>query len=454
MTESWTRASATWVVVVLCSSLCWMGSAVAQGLCEDAVRSEEHFAACRRALGAGRGCEALKACVEAERLCPSGGPTFSTSRARALATCEQRCTEDGSCLGVGWVCRQGRCVADPQAEERVLSLMLKASESVDPCSARSLLTEASAMARDAGLSDRLRMLSAHLSASASQCERRSGQSGVALVGRDGAPMVLVSGGPYWRGSTDDEVEKGLAVCRASYASPDDCTVAWFERETPRREIDLSPFYIDVYEVTNDRYRRCVEGGGCEAAQYDRCEMFDAASETLVRGGPAPDTVLAGDHPVVCVTWRQAQSYCEWAGKRLPTEAEWEKAARGTDGRQFPWGESWEPEALNWGEPVGYGSVDGHVGASPVGSFPQGRSPYGALDMAGNVWEWTLDWHGEDFYSRSAARDPRNEEVSGFKVLRGGSWRFAGNGARASFRYLHSPTAREDTIGLRCVLGRP
>ena len=447
------RSTLGWLIG-LAAPLVAASPALAQPLCEDAAGAEQAFAQCREALRAKNACKALDACDRAERLCPSAADTFASARKQALASCPQPCEEGTRCLGAGFVCVSGSCVAPSDASERVLEVMLEASSAADPCRRFEVLSRAARMARDASLAGRARMLHGRLSSAKTACERVSGLGDVALVGRDGAPMVLVPGGPFQRGSDDEGVAAGLAVCRESYASPEDCTEAWFSREQPRRKVELSPFYVDVYEVTNGRYLQCVESGACEPIAWERCRIFDVESGEWRKGQSAAGLAAsAPEHPVVCATWREAQSYCAWAGKRLPTEAEWEKAARGAEGRAFPWGDAWEPSWLNWGEDQGYGGVDGFVTSAPVGSFPRNKSPYGAMDMAGNVWEWTHDWHGETFYARASVRDPYNTKVTGFKVLRGGSWHFAGNGARAAFRYLHSPSVREDTIGFRCALGR-
>jgi len=184
-------------------------------------------------------------------------------------------------------------------------------------------------------------------------------------------------------------------------------------ELPLRTVYLETFYIDKYEVTNARYRR-----------FDPSHVF------------APEFA---NHPVVNVDWYAAEKYAEWAGKRLPTEQEWEKAARGTDGRSYPWGNSFDKGKCN---------VKGSLAAMlmAVGEYPSGRSPYGCYDMAGNVWEWIADWYGPY---------PGNKELEDvygqrFKVLRGGSFNTVEYRVRCSNRHYDLPDTRKNDYGFRCV----
>jgi formylglycine-generating enzyme required for sulfatase activity len=164
-----------------------------------------------------------------------------------------------------------------------------------------------------------------------------------ISSRDGAEMVLVPAGEVWMGSDDDDA---------------------VDDERPRHRVPLPTYYIDKFPVTNVQYRRFLEATRHPDPKYWTDPKFNEPNQ-----------------PVVGVSWLDAQAYCGWASKRLPTEAEWEKAARGTDGRKYPWGDKWDPARAN--------SEDGGPGKpTPVGSYPQGVSPYGAHDMAGNVWEWT------------------------------------------------------------------
>jgi formylglycine-generating enzyme required for sulfatase activity len=203
---------------------------------------------------------------------------------------------------------------------------------------------------------------------------------------------------------------------------------WYMNEHPERKVSLKRFFIDSTEVTNAAYKAFVDKTGHEPPPY-------------WAGNNYPDGT--DKHPVVMASWFDAKAYCEWAGKRLPTEAEWEKAARGTDGRAFPWGSDFDIKKLN--------TLGDHGGTLPVGSFEAGKSPYGALDMSGNAQEWTADSYAA--YPGSDYKDDDYGEK--FKVVRGGGWGGVGHYAshvyvRTSYRNMAPPGGRYDDVGFRCA----
>lgn len=197
---------------------------------------------------------------------------------------------------------------------------------------------------------------------------------------------------------------------------------------PQREVYLDAFSIDRTEVTNAAFADFVRETGFQP------EGWDAA-----RAVPAD----GGDYPAVGLLWREADAYCRWAGKRLPTEAEWEKAARGTDGRRYPWGEEWDPNLANTAE-------SGHGALRPVGSYPAGASPYGALDLAGNAAEWVADYFDFSYYSRAPDRNPAGPSAVLDHGLRGGSWASPAAHAQTFFRDSSHSTRPNPRAGFRCA----
>jgi len=198
-------------------------------------------------------------------------------------------------------------------------------------------------------------------------------------------------------------------------------------EGPEHKVYLNAFWIDQTEVTVGQYRMCVEAGVCAHPQQGVHHMRN--SSEMRRS--YYDNEEYFNFPVIFVNWSQAKTYCEWAGRRLPTEAEWEKAARGTDERLYPWGnEEPNPGLLNY---------DGNIGdTTQVGSYPAGASPYGALDMAGNVWEWVQDWYDEEYYMQSPKRNPMGPETGLFFIERGGSFKKSERPVRSTYRHWYIP----------------
>jgi formylglycine-generating enzyme required for sulfatase activity len=219
-------------------------------------------------------------------------------------------------------------------------------------------------------------------------------------------------------------------------------------EHPQHSVYVSEFWIDKTEVTNAQYRKCVEAGTCRAPT------------TCDYGDPTYSDSSKADHPVVCVSWQDATTYCKWVGKRLPTEAEWEKGARGTNGWKYPWGNSFDGSRVNFCDvncefdDRDSSADDGYRRTAPVRSYPQGASPYGALDMAGNVYEWCQDWYDGNYYASSPQHDPQGSSSGVYRVLRGGSWCFNEGYVRAANRGGADPSLRNDAAGFRCVSQSP
>lgn len=221
-------------------------------------------------------------------------------------------------------------------------------------------------------------------------------------------MVLIPAGEFLMGTED-----GLQDAR------------------PLHRVHLSSYWFDQYEATNARYRQCVQGGGCTPPKD--LKTFDDPQQER--------------HPVTNITWSQARSFCQWQGKRLPTEAEWEKAARGTDGRRYPWGN--DEEVLKNHVRKQELKADSS-GTEPVRRQTATASPYGVFDLIGSVSEWVKDWYAEDFYQASPTRDPQGPSRGSFRVLRGGEWNEKAPNFQASYRGWDDVTYWGPTLGVRCA----
>ena len=241
---------------------------------------------------------------------------------------------------------------------------------------------------------------------------------------DGMALVYIPQGQYLIGALDSDPQ------------------AWVD-EKPQHKVDLSGYWMDKTEVTNAMYAKCVQAGACPAKKMDISYTRDSYY----------GNVEFDNYPVIYVTWDDAQTYCAWAGRKLPTEAQWEVAARGSDGRKYPWGNSSPScDLLNYTVTLStnFGLSDSCTGdTTAVGKYPQGASPYGILDMAGNVWEWVADWKGPN-YLVEPHQDPLGPPNGESRVIRGGFYFNDAKYVRATMRLGHDPDDATDYIGFRCA----
>ena len=232
--------------------------------------------------------------------------------------------------------------------------------------------------------------------------------GSTMTGEDGITLFYIPAGVFTMGSNSDD--------------------------SPEHLVNLDAFWIDQTEVTNSMYAKCVEAGICNPPN-------SSASKT--RSSYYGNSQF-NNYPVIYVNWNMAKAYCEWVDRRLPTEAEWEKAARGTDGRIFPWGN--DPPNTNL---LNYNNTVGDT--TEVGKYPNGASLYGAVDMAGNVWEWVADWYDTAYYLGSPSFNPPGPVSGTNRVDRGGSWGNSETKIRSAYRYGLNPISADDSLGFRCVM---
>ena len=258
--------------------------------------------------------------------------------------------------------------------------------------------------------------------------------------KDQMEMIYVEGGEFIMGTEDIEAQRILEGNGRQYP------------EVPMHKVTLDGFWIDKYEVTTGQYLKCVEAGACEEAKQNN---------PIFAGADYYNNPKYANYPIINVTWYEARAYCTWVGRRLPTEAEWEKAARGIDGRKYTWGnEPVSNDVANLCDK--YCSArypnpkfnDGFSETAPVGSFPKGASPYGVMDMAGNVWEWTSSIPMLYPYDTNDGREAQQDVEYGSKwperVWRGGTWTNGYSWLRASLRYRSVANYWNNNLGFRCA----
>lgn len=234
-----------------------------------------------------------------------------------------------------------------------------------------------------------------------------------IVGDDGREMIEIPEGPFKMGSNDGDYD-----------------------EAPEHQVYLSTFYIDKHEVTQGEYERFVK-------------MTKRGKPFVPVFDDDPSQILKPELAAMGMSWSDAAAYCQWAGKRLPTEAQWEKAAKGEGNRKYPWGDALGSQHANLS-----GEEDGFKYLAPPGKFEAGRSYYGVYDMAGNVAEWVFDTYDDKYYKKSPYRDPKGPEEGQNRGIRGGSWRESPNGARVAKRFQAKIWRTDATIGFRCAKDGP
>jgi len=266
--------------------------------------------------------------------------------------------------------------------------------------------------------------------------------------KDGMRMVYVPAGEFLMGSDADDI---LAECRKYI---ENCQRGWFtgefSDEEPIHNVDLNAFWIDQTEVSNAMYAKCVEAGACDPPR-----LTESNTRDNYFGNPEFD-----DYPVIHVSWYHSNAYCEWANRRLPTDAEWEKAAGWDEEAQahrvYPWGNDFDGAKVNscdincsyeWKNSE---FDDNYAETAPVGSYPEGSSFYGVYNMAGNVWEWVSDWYDSEYYANSPFLNPTGPDSGTSRLVRGGAWDLRAIFVRSAVRVPGNPTSSGDLIGFRCA----
>jgi len=267
--------------------------------------------------------------------------------------------------------------------------------------------------------------------------RQNNKTLSSVIDYNGSEMILIPAGDFWMGS---QIKQGDLD------------------EHPQHRVYLDNYYIDKYEVTNKKYCDFLNATGKHRTEEDWWIVIDDKFCLIeMKDGVYKPKEGCENYPVISVTWEGANRYAEWSGRFLPTEAEWEKAAKGKDGYTYPWGMNWDVNKCNnrlmYLESVTFLMLNFYNGRGvvPPGSIPEGASPYGVTDMAGNVMEWCADWYDENYYEISPYKNPRGPETGTYRVIRGGSWENSViENFRCSNRFI-SNLDRGFGIGFRCVL---
>lgn len=241
-------------------------------------------------------------------------------------------------------------------------------------------------------------------------------------------MVLIPEGEFLMGSDENDKESNFD-------------------EKPKHKVYLDSYYIGIYPVTNKDYSKFIEIGGYKNPKFWSKEGWNWLTKGNICVIEEPEywkdkRFNKSDQPVVGVSWYEAEAYCNWKGAVLPTEAQWEKSARGTDGRIYPWGnDNPDKTYLNYNDNIGK--------PLPVGKFPKGKSPYGCYDMCGNVWEWVYDWYDSNYYKKNIYKNPKNITPGIYRVVRGGSWFYCdSNFIKVARRGRIEPGFRDVDLGFR------
>lgn len=275
-----------------------------------------------------------------------------------------------------------------------------------------------------------------------QCSREPEPT---LKAKDGSHMLLIPAGTFSMGGTKEELE-GFAY--KEYLN--------YVAERPLHTVSVGAFYMDQHEITQEQYGRFlayIEESGDRSMDHP-----DQPDNLAHRQQYVNESLTAPTQPAVGINWYDAYAYCNWAGKRLPTEAEWEYAARGPGYRVYPWGDE-APDAdgiwrANY-RPPQTSNIDGHQYTAPVGSYPDGVSPFGIMDMAGNAEEWVSDWLDVKYYQKTeGAQDPKGPLGGTNKVIKGGSYGSDGYHIRIATRLYGAPHPKSEMIGIRCAQDLP